>query len=96
MKRPKHLDESWPESVNEVLTAAHLVDLRRSGLSDQTILEARIYSVSADEAKRLLNRKSEVGPGYVIPYPSAKGFLEKELNFKPDTPLPSLKKRRER
>jgi hypothetical protein len=92
MSGPKHLNKVWPKRVEDVLLPHHLADLRKSGLSDKTILEARIYSVTSKEARYLLNRLTEIGPGYVIPYPSADGFLEKELNFKPDVPLPSSKK----
>lgn len=91
MFKPKHLNKVWPIRVKEVLLLQHLADLRKSGLSDKTILEARIYSVSAEEAKKLLKRVMEIGAGYVIPYPSLTGFLEEEINFKPDIPLLSLK-----
>lgn len=89
MSKPKHLNKTWPKSVNEVLLAHHLVDLRKSKLSNKIILGARIYSASSAEAKILLKRKTEVGAGYVIPYLYIDGFSEHDLNFKPDVPLPS-------
>jgi putative DNA primase/helicase len=49
------------------LTQHHLADLRRSGLTDETIAAAGLYSLSAAEAQALLER-DDVGPGMAIPY----------------------------
>jgi len=81
----KHLKKEWAEKVSEVLSPTHLEDLYKSGLSNETILEARIYSVDSQEAKKLLKRTKEVGPGYVIPYPKKRGFGA-GINFKPNKP----------
>ncbi|MDD4910493.1 MAG: DUF3854 domain-containing protein [Candidatus Omnitrophica bacterium] len=88
MFKPKHLNKEWPKHVKEVLLPQHLADLRRSKLLDEMILAVRIYSASAEESKTLLNRQQGVGGGYVIPYIGKDGFLEKDLNFKLDIPLP--------
>ncbi len=45
----------------------HRDDLRRSGLTDETITAAGIYSVSSAEAGNILDMDS--GPGLAIPYP---------------------------
>lgn len=86
----KHLKKDWSDNVSKVLRPEHLKDLRKSGLEEEIILEARIYSVTSQESKMLLNRSTEVGPGYVIPYPSKNGFSS-VLNFKPDEPLSDAK-----
>jgi len=96
MYKQKHLTKTWVTRVNSVLLPLHLADLRKSGLSNKTILEARMYSVSSREAARLLERKKEIGAGYAIPYPCKDGFLENDLNFKPDFPLPSEKGKKPR
>jgi hypothetical protein len=67
------------------LKDAHLFDLRRSGLSDETILLSRCHSASADEVKSIL--QLDVGPGLVFPYP---GVLTSNgqpfCRVKPDQP----------
>ncbi|MGD0336198.1 MAG: DUF3854 domain-containing protein [Candidatus Omnitrophota bacterium] len=87
MNKPKHLNKVWPTRVKDVLSSHHLADLKKSGLSNKTILAARIYSLSSKEATAPLKRKKEIGGGYVIPYIGKDGFLESDLNFKLDTPL---------
>lgn len=82
----KHLKKDWPDKVSKVLFPYHLEDLRKSGLEDENILEARIHSVTSQESKTYLNRSSEVGPGFVIPYPARIGF-SCGINFKPDIPI---------
>ena len=51
------------------LAAHHLADLRRSGLSDETIVAAGFYSISAEEVAALLGR-DDAGSGMAIPYPN--------------------------
>jgi hypothetical protein len=51
------------------LSDQHLADLRRSGLSDETIAAAGIHSLSAAQIRELL--KMDGGAGYAIPYPGA-------------------------
>ncbi len=46
----------------------HRDDLRRSGLTDETIAAAGFYSISADEVAALLGR-ANAGSGLAIPYP---------------------------
>jgi hypothetical protein len=48
------------------LVASHLEDLRRSGLSDETIARAGIYSASERQVRDVLGFGA--GPGMVIPY----------------------------
>jgi hypothetical protein len=50
------------------LVQSHLEDLKRSGLSDETIARAGIYSAPERQVRDLLGYG--VGPGMVIPYPS--------------------------
>jgi hypothetical protein len=55
----------------------HLADLReRSGLSDPTILSARVRSLAPAEWPRYLSqrRAAKVQSCYLIPYPDAGGF----------------------
>lgn len=54
--------------TNRRLTELHWNDLRRSGLSDETIAAAGFYALSAIEAQALLGR-DDVGSGMAIPYP---------------------------
>jgi hypothetical protein len=51
--------------------APHREDLRRSGLSDETIARSGIYSAPAQQVKDLLGYG--VGAGMVFPYPSSNG-----------------------
>ena len=53
--------------TNQHLTEEHLADLRRSGLTDETIAAAGFYSLSAAEVAALLGR-DDVGSGMAIPY----------------------------
>lgn len=59
----------------------HLDDLRRSGLSDETIFVARIRSLVPTELGRLLGPKiaARVQHAYLIPYPEADGFYRVKL-----------------
>jgi len=50
------------------LVQSHLEDLKRSGLCDETIARAGIYSAPERQVRDLLGYG--VGPGMVIPYPS--------------------------
>ena len=51
------------------LTEQHLADLRRSGLSDETISAAGFRSLSAEGVREVLGM--DVGSGLAIPYPGA-------------------------
>lgn len=74
----------------KTLLMPHFDDLRKSGLSETTIKRHGIESVTADEAMRLLNRKTSVGAGYVFPYPAKEGgFIKGIVNIRLDTPLVS-------
>ncbi len=46
-----------------MLIERHLADLRRSGLSDQTIAAADIRSLTADEVRRFAGRLKTVNRG---------------------------------
>lgn len=59
-----------------MLTSGHLEDLRRSGLTDETITRAGIYSATEAGIRDVLHYAA--GPGMVIPYP--------DLNGGPPTP----------
>lgn len=67
----------------------HLADLRRSGLSDQTIRWAGIRS-ETDPAKIAAglrwNRPANIGPAIEIPYPQLSGGFNGFARFKPDRP----------
>jgi hypothetical protein len=62
----------------------HLDDLRKSGLSDETIKNLGFYSTTAGEVRTILG--FDAGSGLVIPYP---GFDDSSpfLRVKPDVPL---------
>ena len=51
------------------LNERHLVDLRRSGLNDETIAAAGLHSLSAAEVRGITG--VDGGPGLAIPYPGA-------------------------
>lgn len=54
----------------------HLEDLKRSGLSDETILRAGIRSVPPAEIKKLLGfEPQKLISAYLIPYPNTRGFF---------------------
>src|SRR5687768_16059989 len=61
----------------------HLLDLRRSGLSEETIRELGFYSGNTDEVRAILG--FDAGPGLVIPYP-AYDTLGPFSRVKPDSP----------
>lgn len=78
------------EALDVILTKANYEDLRKSGLSDETIIQHGIRSLAASEARVILKRKTEVGTGYVIPYTNkGGGFMDGVVNFRLDKPLPS-------
>lgn len=74
--------ESKPTTPSNRLLAAHLEDLRRSGLSDETIAASGIYSASAKETKAILGFDS--GPGIAVPYVGTAPLL---VRIKPDEPF---------
>ena len=58
----------------------HLQDLRKSGLTDKTILEAGIYSVPPrDISKKLKGHFSKVESLLAFPYPGADGYKRVKL-----------------
>jgi len=68
-----------------LLTQSHRADLKKSGLSNDTILQSGCYSASEDETRDILG--FYVGPGLVFPYP---GVLTSDgrpfCSVKPDQP----------
>ena len=53
----------------------HLADLRRSGLSDETIVTLGIYSARPQDIPQLIGwNPSEVTSALVLPYPGEDGF----------------------
>ncbi len=66
-----------------MLLPHHLQDLKKSGLSDETIETLGFYSADQEEIKSLLNRRRSVGPGLVIPYP---GLSPLNVRVKLDNP----------
>ncbi len=73
------------ESRNQRLSLSphHLEDLRRSGLSDDTIEALGFYSATAAQGKAILG--FDAGPGLVIPYPCV-GGAKPFWRVKPDNP----------
>ena len=67
-----------------LLRPHHLEDLRRSGLSDETLAAAGIRSQSAGNVRTVLRRK-DVGASLEFPYPPLEGRAQFS-RFKPDTP----------
>ena len=82
-------DESGP---THGLRDRDLEDLRRSGLSDETIRAAGIFFVTESRARQLLHRKDLHGNGYAFPYFDLTGrpILQRDgqpyVNIKLDTP----------
>ena len=71
------------------LAPAHLVDLRASGLTDQTIRQQRIRSVPLDLIDRLLGFPTpDVVSAYVLPFPDPRGGFMNHIRLKV---LPSFK-----
>src|SRR5262245_36668896 len=72
------------------LLPQHLVDLRKSGLSDDYIARARLYSVWDSETVRQTLRwaryKDELGSALAIPFVDASGNLTGYIRLKPDRP----------
>lgn len=69
------------------LTEQHLADLRRTGLSDETIAAAELHMLSARDVAGLLER-DDAGSGLAIPYPNctfSDGALYVRVRL--DTPL---------
>ncbi|MEO0069700.1 MAG: hypothetical protein ABIK18_02770, partial [candidate division WOR-3 bacterium] len=64
------------------LDPRHLEDLRRSGLTDETIRAAGIYTVQPDEIrKKLGGGDAGVVSAYAIPYPGCEGFERYRLFY---------------
>jgi putative DNA primase/helicase len=62
------------------LTAEHLEDLRRSGLTDETIADAGIRTLSDVERQKELGALAErVSSAYLIPYPGCETFHRLKL-----------------
>ncbi len=68
----------------------HLTDLRRSGLSDQTIRESGIYTnTDPNEISKILNWSRPAGnltPAMVIPFRSLDGQFDGFARIRPDRP----------
>ena len=62
--------------LTDYLAPAHVEDLKRSGLSDETILEAEIKGVSPSE---IPGKLSKVTSAYKIPYLNKDGFFRLKL-----------------
>jgi putative DNA primase/helicase len=57
------------------LSADHLADLRRSGLTDETIASAGVRSLSEPDLRQEIGALAEkVSSGYLVPYHGADGF----------------------
>ena len=92
-------NHSAPEGLRPALPlrSHHLADLRRSELSNDTILKARIHSVSEPQVWKLLHRRNIRGGGYAIPYFNVDGtpLLQKDgqpyVNIKVEVPPRSSK-----
>jgi hypothetical protein len=73
------------------LLPQHLADLRRSGLTDETIDRCRFYSVIDDRsAERALQAKPPPGlvPALAIPFTGPGGYLNGYVRLKPDNQRP--------
>jgi putative DNA primase/helicase len=87
---PARNEKTGPD--DRLLHNHHLEDLRRSGLSDETIRNAEIFSINQDQARQLLHRDDIFGGGYAIPYayPDSTPILQQDgqpyVNVKLDTP----------
>jgi DNA polymerase I-like protein with 3'-5' exonuclease and polymerase domains len=77
------------------LLPQHLADLRRSGLSDETIAACRFRSISDPKSiRRILGwdaAKAGIGACLGIPFPSPDGQLNGYARLKPDKPRTSPK-----
>ncbi len=81
-------------SSNLSITSRHLLDLRASGLRDDTIRAAGIYSEADPVAvARLINwkRADRLGACLVFPHVSADGTPRDYVTLKPDSPLTDAK-----
>lgn len=77
-----------PDSFATRLDDRHVAELRASGLTDETIRAAGLYSVRGDVVSRLLGWRPRSGPwgsGLVVPYRAADGadagFARIKLDF---------------
>ena len=79
-----------------LLLPEHLVDLRNSGLSDETIRAARIYSETDPKKIRLALRWRRpadcLGHCLAFPFPDLDGRLNGFVRFKPNNPRTEVKK----
>jgi DNA polymerase I-like protein with 3'-5' exonuclease and polymerase domains len=77
------------------LLPQHLADLRRSGLTDETIKRCRFRTVTEEKLiRRLLGWNAAdagIGACLAIPFPTAEGKLNGFARLKPDTPRASPK-----
>jgi Domain of unknown function (DUF3854) len=66
-------------STTRALFPEHVEDLRKSGLTDETIEAAELHSVTAAELQPLLGWVPPVESDLVIPYPGEPGFVRVKL-----------------
>jgi len=72
--------------VNGGLNQSHLRDLKKSGLSDQTIQNCGFYSASQQEAAKLLGFDPG-SSGLALPYPGTNSNGPPFIRVKPDSPF---------
>jgi putative DNA primase/helicase len=82
---------AWTDDSGRRLLAKHLAELRASGLTDETIHRAGLYSEPDHEQIRQLLGWNKMtcflGPALVIPYPNRDGQDAGYRRVKPDKPL---------
>lgn len=66
--------------TDNVLSPQHIEDLRKSGLTDETISKYDFASIGKEEASKLLGFKAPSN-GWLLRYPGSEFF-----KFKPDKP----------
>lgn len=96
MQATSTTDSSTTTTTTLPLLPQHLADLRRSGLTDETIRESQIHSIlSAVEAKRILNWKypaSKIVPAMAIPFFRIDGSRNGFARLRPDISQPDKNK----
>lgn len=94
--------DEQPPRVEDRLHPQHLADLRRSGLSDETILRAEIRTFTSVEklCRKLrwssVEEAAKLGPCIAIPFIDQDGKYTKYARCKPDNPRVSEKNGKEK
>ncbi|TVM00177.1 MAG: hypothetical protein CV087_15365 [Candidatus Brocadia sp. WS118] len=78
------------DNLESRLHPDHLADLRKSGLSDETILEAGIKSLQPADIDKIFGYPTFAKSAYEIPYPGCEGYSRYKMSYDDTNKINSL------